>query len=739
MSRGRPSHHSGKFSGSCSRSSNGKDALYDDIAHDACAGADAVEDVGIEDLIELFDGNLHPPEYYRQAEKEFNEDEYSNEGYSEGSLILLEGIEYQWHQFCGAVLVRDPQECFENISISTLKSFFDWCLNQKLGKKGRRKRGVKTKSALGTNWKLFRLVYERATGAKLDGRINRSMHKVLRFLATKHGLSSKKRVNRCMTIDNLKEQIEETLSTTKKSFHIGELRILAVLFLLLLAPAGSRPASILKLRYGDIRVVLAKDPEGGPHNILIRFTLEFTKTYLGDKDAKTFTIPERIFDESLLLNMHVFLLGILFRHNAFQAPSLVSPQQLGVFDIHPGERELPLPLKDDLHDVPIFRRAVKTLVGYEMSPTEPIPYGTMAGWVRRIGELLGLEYTTIPYNLRYNAANELDNNPSISEALRNLALGHANSDPFQKHYLGREVCADVWAVVRGEKQQQALLKQACSVGHSISKRRPVDLTPEQAASVNTHPWIRKLTADLRKLQQGSEEYRQGLLKIRSAKQSLRRALMRRIREKWTNAQAVDDIERQLQGRGFAEAIVIGKSNPQQPAQRRLMKAVLTPASNSLEGQCRRRNNAIDAIVDYCTVMEGQGAHQVTRQPAVTSVDSTTKSIDRSQKSFLMQAFMSVFRMKGKERPRRCFMCVGAALNIPEPEASELTREFYNSSIHNGNPEWTDIAAFTVLSWSGCRLLHSKNPYISNAYQTSLGGSEQPPKFPGFICAANKTG
>ncbi|KAK0613159.1 hypothetical protein B0T17DRAFT_400699 [Bombardia bombarda] len=33
-----------------------------------------------------------------------------------------------------------------------------------------------------------------------------------------------------MTIDNLKQQVEETLGTTKKSFRLGELRILCVLF-----------------------------------------------------------------------------------------------------------------------------------------------------------------------------------------------------------------------------------------------------------------------------------------------------------------------------------------------------------------------------------------------------------------------------------------------------------------------------------------------------------------------------
>jgi hypothetical protein len=59
-----------------------------------------------------------------------------------------------------------------------LRRFFDWRLHQKTGKGGRRKRGTKKSSSLGTNWKVFRLVYERAMGGKLDGKINRRMHKV---------------------------------------------------------------------------------------------------------------------------------------------------------------------------------------------------------------------------------------------------------------------------------------------------------------------------------------------------------------------------------------------------------------------------------------------------------------------------------------------------------------------------------------------------------------------------------
>lgn len=96
-----------------------------------------------------------------------------------------------------------------------------------------------------------------------------------------------------MTIDTLKAQNETTLSTTRQTFRLGLYRIYVVLFLLLLAPGGSRPQSILLLRFGDIQVTLTRDPEGGPHNLMLKFTPEFTKAYLGSKEScvKLFFLP----------------------------------------------------------------------------------------------------------------------------------------------------------------------------------------------------------------------------------------------------------------------------------------------------------------------------------------------------------------------------------------------------------------------------------------------------------------
>jgi len=94
------------------------------------------------------------------------------------SSVLADGI----CRFCFSVLrLRGDslaRQGFEGISVGRLRSFFDWLLNQKIGKNGRNKRGIKKKSSLETMWKLFRLVFEREVGEKLEAKMNRKMHKV---------------------------------------------------------------------------------------------------------------------------------------------------------------------------------------------------------------------------------------------------------------------------------------------------------------------------------------------------------------------------------------------------------------------------------------------------------------------------------------------------------------------------------------------------------------------------------
>lgn len=105
---------------------------------------------------------------------------------------------------------------------------------------------------------------------------------------------------------------------------------------------------------------------------------------------------------------HVFLLGILFQHRAFLAKPLNdNPGALADLNIHDGEFELLLPLKKELKDMPVFRKTEQTVTGLRMSQ-ERITLSMISAWVRRIGELLSFEYSTICYSLQYMAGNKMD-------------------------------------------------------------------------------------------------------------------------------------------------------------------------------------------------------------------------------------------------------------------------------------------------------------------------------------------
>ncbi|KAH7364625.1 hypothetical protein BKA65DRAFT_491766, partial [Rhexocercosporidium sp. MPI-PUGE-AT-0058] len=75
------------------------------------------------------------------------------------------------------------------------------------GKGGRRLTDIKSASTLGTYWKVFRLVHERETEEKIKGKMNRHIHRVLKKLAKKYRLSTKKREKTAMYVEDLAEYL----------------------------------------------------------------------------------------------------------------------------------------------------------------------------------------------------------------------------------------------------------------------------------------------------------------------------------------------------------------------------------------------------------------------------------------------------------------------------------------------------------------------------------------------------
>ena len=68
----------------------------------------------------------------------------------------------------------------------------------------------------------------------------------------------------------------------------------------------------------------------------------------------------------------------------------------------------------------------RAFLGYVLSD-ESLPHGTARNWVKAIGLLTNFKFTTIFYNLRYNAASEFDGSGKyIYGAKRRSANFHPN-------------------------------------------------------------------------------------------------------------------------------------------------------------------------------------------------------------------------------------------------------------------------------------------------------------------------
>ncbi|KZF22621.1 hypothetical protein L228DRAFT_246969 [Xylona heveae TC161] len=81
------------------------------------------------------------------------------------------------------------------------------------------------------------------------------------------------------------EFLQVNLTSTGLAYKLGRHRLQLGLFTLSGFITANRPKATLELRYRHLRVTLLRDPRDGPHRILLEFTYEFTKTYLGMKEA----------------------------------------------------------------------------------------------------------------------------------------------------------------------------------------------------------------------------------------------------------------------------------------------------------------------------------------------------------------------------------------------------------------------------------------------------------------------
>jgi len=432
-----------------------------------------------------------------------------------------------------------------------------------------------------------------------------------------------------------------------------------------------------------------------------------------------------VYDTTLLFSPHVILLGLLFSDRAFAASNLTSPEELSRLTIPRGRNELPLCLKRTLDNVPVFRKAVRTLHGWDISPDEPLPYSTLLPWIRTLGEVTGFAQVTRPYSLRYAGGKAFNENGrscylfharctmkvteltkcagNVSEAMQNLMMGHASISTFLKHYLSRRVTVDTQAVVRGIQPQAALMRAACTMSRSIDRRRPRHLTQEQSASIDEDPFIRSLLHRREQLKRKlpnaarQSKYKALVSKISQERQRRRLALLTEIKERWEFEQPVRDVEQQLAGLEPKDDLEL-VHDIMLPAQGELAESVLSKPGTNIEEEMDRRNRAIRAVTLYCGVEEG-GMNQIQTRGRRMNAASPVKSQLNYQEEALEAAKVSVYKEK---RPKVCFLCLG---NEALPLAERI-RPFSTSgdlSKHFGRKHLRHVGSGKDLSCNLCEV------------------------------------
>lgn len=102
-------------------------------------------------------------------------------------------------------------------------------------------------------------------------------------------------------------------------------------------------------------------------------------------------------ESCLLLCPHITMLALLFEDQAFAALSLTSPVQLFRFQIAPGQKQLPVPLKEEMAERPLFRRCKNTVESIQVSEEQVLADTTLRPQVTNLGSVTGMELPTVSY------------------------------------------------------------------------------------------------------------------------------------------------------------------------------------------------------------------------------------------------------------------------------------------------------------------------------------------------------
>ncbi|KAB8259318.1 hypothetical protein BDV32DRAFT_150645 [Aspergillus pseudonomiae] len=544
---------------------------------------------------------------------------------AEGTIIRRERIEGRWKRYCisRARLEpkmqkwQDPKEALRQASNNDMYRFLGWCLKLERGEKGRHLKGIHKSSSLEADWKNLGGYYQRLTKTRIDDHDGSEVRRGLKYLVHENGLDTQPAKKTPVYIEDIGPFNETTLSTQEKKFHLGFQRIQVCIFKSLGLFTVHRQNALLSLQFRDLQISLQKDPHGGPPVRLIELTASGTKKFLGQTKLTTFALPDVIYGPSLVLCPHTLIFGILFHARAFRNQNLTSNTKLRNLFISKGCEQLLAPIDRDKADWYIFSKTevIKGVPTFQWA--KPMSKSAMASMLVTFVEIRGWKGAFHAHQFRYGSGKVVNESGWVSKEQHMLIMKHASPRTFLNHYHPLQLDTDMIRVICGLDPDVELMRAVTRQSRWRDTRRPRYLTKQQRAQVEDHSDMEEARRKLDNARALYEESQQPNLlsrmhqrekEVKNTRQRLLRALRQQVRENFDEEQAFLDIEAQLSGTAVKEESEEEESSLQDnmhPLQLFLLQRLLSfPTSNSVEDEWKRRDDAVDAVVQYCGVLEG---------------------------------------------------------------------------------------------------------------------------------------
>ncbi|KAH8691891.1 putative C2H2 finger domain protein [Talaromyces proteolyticus] len=601
----------------------------------------------------------------------------------DGTKRLRTRVVERWQRYClvkaaeepAGSIWDDPEDALRNASQSIMFRFLKWTLSLTRGRKNRKLKGISTAGSFKTDWKNFRIYYQKLKGEKIDAEIARRIRIGIRKVIRDRKMNTQPRDNIPLYIEDVIPFNETIITTRKKRFHLGIQRIMLCLLLMLGLFTANRKRAMMRLQYKHILITMQRNPHGGPPVPSIDIKPEYVKQLLGTKDLNEFCFPEIIFGVSLVLSPHVFLFGLLFHANAFE-PNVRSMEALRSLFISRGRQQLEVPIKREMDDYYIFCK-VDTVNGKpRIFREQPMSDSSYYSAVKGISEIMGFLNCIFYHQFRYGTGEILDSTGWVSDSQRNLIMNHASTATFLEYYRPRRH-ANMQEAVLGLTPDETWKRALTSASRWKDWGRPRYLDDDAKALVDQDPELLDAIRHWNELEEAYERdldpelipaLNEAQREVTNARQRARYKQKNDMRRGFSRKNAIIEINGQLSGSILPEDDISHpplEADDVPPEMALLAEALLSvPVEWTLEGEWQRRNTASDVIVGYCDYEEGGPLRgRPKRKRSANHVDGTRNNHPGVTEPVFKASFNEEERLREQRKYKQkeeevwtCFQC-----------------------------------------------------------------------------------